>query len=261
MNSIFCGDSSEIMRSIESSTIQLTISSPPYDTQRSYTGNSYTFDTFKSQVNQLYRVTKPGGIIIWIVRDEVKNGSESGTSFKQALYFMEAGFKLYDTMIYAKNHFVPLTHRRYEQAFEYMFVFSKGIPNTFNPLYEDCKHVGESVNPKWNSATANEKGCALRNRENGTYIIKDKKLRSNIWYYSPSEKLDTLGNKHPAILPYKLAQDHILTWSNPNDIVLDLMCGSGTVPIVAKMNNRQYIGIDIVPEYCELARERLLNVN
>jgi len=256
-DNVINGDSCEVMKDIPDNTVQLTVTSPPYGNQRNYTGNGYTFNTFMRQAEQLYRITKNGGCVVWVVRDDVKNNSESGTSFKQALYFMECGFKLYDTMIYAKNHFVPLTHKRYEQMFEYMFVFTKGKPSTFNAIYEPCKHVGESVNPKWNSATAKEAGCALRSREDGTYVIKDKKLKGNIWYYSPSERLDTKGNKHPAILPYKIAQDHIYTWSNEGDLVFDLMCGSGTTLIVAKQMNRHFLGIDIVEEYCSIAKERL----
>jgi DNA modification methylase len=157
-------------------------------------------------------------------------------------------------MIYAKNYYVPLTHNRYEQAFEYMFVFSKGKPKTFNGLREKCSYEGTLQPTEWNAASSDDK-CALRKRKGG-YVTKPTRLKSNIWYYSPGKRMDELGNRHPAIFPYELARDHILTWSNDGDVVLDLMAGSGTVGLVAYENNRNFILMEIVEKYCNIIKER-----
>lgn len=261
INQVICGDSAAVMAQLPDACIDTVLTSPPYGDMRVYAGNvNYTFDVFRGQVNQLWRVCKPGAVVVWVVRDAVRKGGESGDSFRQALYFMEAGFLLHDTMIYAKNHFVPLTHRRYEQAWEYMFVFSKGAPKTFNGIKEPCKHQGEVVDPNWQGATTSEKGCALRARTDKPYTIKADKLHSNIWYYSPASKFDDLASKHPAVFPWELARDMINTWSNPNDIVLDLMAGSGTTLVVAKWLGRQYVGIDIAQTYVDLCQQRLAKV-
>ena len=209
LNKVLYGNSVDVMKTFPDNLVDMTITSPPYDSMRRYEGGSYDFEMFKGQAEQLYRITKEGGVVVWVVRDGTKNGSESGTSFKQALYFMECGFKLYDTMIYAKNYFVPLTHRRYEQQFEYMFVFSKGRPKTFNGLREKCGYEGTKQPTEWNAA-ASDDNCALRKRVGG-YVTKATKLRPNIWWYSPGKRLesDNVANKHPAIFPWDLARDQI----------------------------------------------------
>ena len=256
INKIYCEDNVAFMRgNLDTESIDLTVTSPPYDNLRTY--NGYSFD-FEGVANQLYRVTKTGGVVVWVVGDSTINGSESGTSFRQALYFKEIGFNLHDTMIYQKQNYVPLTHNRYEQAFEYMFVFSKGKPKTFNPLLVSTKRSGEKKNP-YKTCESQTQDSSMRHREKA-YIINKTKIKSNIFIYGVGKNMsskDPLAFKHPAIFPESLARDHILSWSNPGDIVLDPFSGSGTTPVVAYQNQRQYIGIDISQEYCDIANQRL----
>lgn len=188
--------------------------------------------------------------MIWIVGDETKNGSESGTSFRQALYFLQCGFKLHDTMIYAKKNFIPLTHNRYEQSWEYMFCFSKGKPKTFNPIKIICKIAGDAYNYKNKGSNVVNGGYRRRNR-----IIKtaSEKLHENIFYYSTGSS----GTNHPAPFPEKLAHDQILSWSNEGDIVYDPFLGSGTTAKMAIINNRKFIGSEISSEYCKMASKRI----
>ena len=249
-NKIYNGDSIELMKELEDNTIDLTVTSPPYDNLRDYNGFKFNFEEV---AKQLFRVTKDGGVVVWIVSDSTIKGSESGTSFKQALYFKELGFNLHDTMIYAKNNPIPLTHKRYEQQFEYMFIFSKGKPKTFNPLMIECKNKGIEYNIK--RPQFYDKSAKRHNRDE-IIKTKSKKQAFNIWYYNVGVDKKT-STKHPAPFPEKLAQDHILSWSNEGDLVLDPMCGSGTTCKMAKLNNRRYIGIDCSEEYCSIARERL----
>ncbi len=248
-NKIIQGDCLEVLKTFEDGCIDLTVTSPPYDNLRTY--NGYTFD-FEGIAKELYRVTKQGGVVVWVVGDATIKGSETGTSFKQALYFKEIGFNLHDTMIYKKVNPIPLTHNRYEQGFEYMFVFSKGKPKTFNPMMVECKTKGKEYNiirPKGID------GSSKRNRDE-VVITKNTKYRDNIFEYSIGHKKQETGC-HSAPFPEKLAEDHILSWSNEGDTILDPMCGSGTTLKMAKKNNRNYIGIEISKEYIKIAEARL----
>lgn len=231
--------------------IDLTVTSPPYDNLRSYNGFDFEFEKV---VKELYRITKSGGVIIWVVGDATINGTETCTSFRQALYFKEVGFNLHDTMIYKKKRIVPLTHNRYEQGFEYMFVFSKGKPKTFNPIMVDCIYAGTETWGKPSFHKTNSSGLISVDKKR----IKDKKQKDNVW-----EFLNAKDNiyKHPAPFPEQLANDHILSWSNEGDIIYEPFAGSGTTGKMALLNKRKCIMSEISSEYCELAKQRLINCN
>ena len=253
INKIIYGNCLEIMKYISDGYINLTVTSPPYGNLRTYKG--YKFN-FKRIAKELYRVTKQGGVVVWVVNDETVNGSETGTSFKQALYFRDIGFRLHDTMIYQKTGCSMPSPNRYLSNFEYMFIFSKGKLKTYN-LIEDRKN---RFLERWG------KGRKVRNKD-GTwsyrdnYKAKEYGRRFNIWKYNNGGQgyghSDKLAQKHPATFPEQLAQDHIISWSNKGDIVLDPMCGSGTTCKMAKKLGRRYIGIDISEEYCKIAKRRL----
>lgn len=251
LNKTHCMNCLDGMRLLPDNCIDLTVTSPPYDNLRKY--NGYSFD-FESIANELYRVTKDGGVVVWVVGDKTKNGSESGTSFRQALYFKEIGFNLHDTMIYASDK-PPLSHNRYEQKFEFMFIFSKGKPKTWNPILEECKYAGTSKKAR----TFRQTGEDLEETHNKGEV-KTHKIKGNIWFYSTGYQKSTkdkIAFKHPAIFPEKLAEDHIMSWSNEGDIVMDIFSGSGTTHKMALLNNRQYIGFELSQEYIDIANERL----
>ena len=233
-------------------TVDLTVTSPPYDDIRNYNGTlEWDFNTFKKVADRLYKVTKDGGIVVWVVGDKTKNGEETGTSFKQALYFKEIGFKLHDTMIYYKNNPMPTTGKRYHQHFEYMFVLSKGKVSTFNPIMEECKYKGIA-----NMKNRGEDGSIEYTKKQRT----ETKKVGNVFSYSVGGGISTKDKnafKHPAIFPEKLAEDQILSWSNEEDIVLDPFMGSGTTGKMAILNNRKFIGIEKVKEYFEISKERI----
>ena len=249
LNKIYNEDCLEGMKRIPDGFVDLTVTSPPYDNLRTYKGFEWDFE---GVANELYRVTKQGGVVVWVVGDATINGSETGTSFRQALYFKEIGFNLHDTMIYAKKNPIPLTHNRYEQYFEYMFVFSKSKPKTFNPLLIKCKTSGSYTHQR---KTGRVKEAATRNRDEIT-VTKTEKQRGNIWEYVIGGKKGETGN-HPAPFPEQLAQDHIISWSNEGDVVLDPFMGSGTTAKMALLNNRNFIGFELSEEYCKIANERL----
>jgi site-specific DNA-methyltransferase (adenine-specific) len=232
-------------REIPDASIQLTVTSPPYDNLRKY--NGFTWD-FEAVARELYRVTKPGGVVMWNVNDSTLDGSETCTSFHQAIYFKEScGFNLHDTMIYAKLNPTPYHHNRYNPSWEYMFVFSKGKPSTFNPIQTQTqtqkKRTGKYRYPDGSLREAN------------TPIAQEWKMLDNIFYYSVGT--DRECKEHPAKFPQQLALDHILSWSNPGDTVLDPFVGSGTTGKMAVLNGREFIGIDISPEYVALATGRI----
>lgn len=254
LNRIYNMDCLEGMKQLVDNSIDLTVTSPPYDNLRNY--NGFSFD-FEGIAKELFRVIKQGGVVVWVVGDSTINGSESGTSFRQALYFKEIGFNLHDTMIYAKQNPIPLTHNRYEQQFEYMFVLSKGKPKTFNPIKIPCLHSGMSVPRR---TFRNNKNDGTTGIAHTPKTIGKDKIKNNIWFYdvgSTKSAKDKVAFKHPAIFPEKLAQDHILSWSNEGDTILDTFMGSGTTAKMAKDNNRNYIGFELSSEYCDIAYKRL----
>lgn len=252
LNRIINGNCVDIMREIPDDSINLVVTSPPYDNLRTYKGYSFPFDDI---VNELYRVLKVGGVIVWVVSDATIDGSETCTSFRQAISFVEKGFKLHDTMIFQKTNPVPQIYRkRYTNVFEYMFVFSKGTVKTHNPIKVPCLHAGLEL-----------KGTTYKNYSKGEQTrgklakpVKSEKIKGNIWEYVVGKKaVDQEAKKHPAPFPYELVADHISSWTNEGDIVLDPMCGSGTTCVAALDLKRVYIGIEISPEYCELAENRI----
>lgn len=237
IDTIFNENCLDTMSRMNDNFVHLTVTSPPYDNLRQY--NGYSFD-FESIAKELYRITKPNGVLVWVVGDATIDGSESGTSFRQALFFKECGFKLHDTMIYEKNspaYPARKDSNRYTQIFEYMFVFGKGkVPNG--------RLICDKPN-KW--AGHKDFSGKLKNP------VPDYSPRNNIWKYTTSFN----GVEHPAPFPEALAQDHILSWSDEGDLVYDPFMGSGTTAFVAKELNRHYIGSEISKEYCQIIKDRL----
>lgn len=243
---IKCGNSAELLKDLPESSIDLVVTSPPYDNLREYKGYSFDFETI---AKELYRVTKQGGVIVWIVADGVENGSETGNSFRQALFFKEIGFNIHDTMIWLKNSSAFPELVRYSQVFEYMFILSKGKPKTFNPIKDRI------------NVTAGSKVHGTRRQKDGTLkkvthcsTLEPFGARFNVWSI-PCETCNDTG--HPAVFPAQLARDHILTWSNKGDVVLDCFLGSGTTALEAYKLERHYVGFEISQEYFNIASERL----
>ena len=244
------GDCLEVMKTLPDNSVDLTVTSPPYDNLRTY--NGYVFN-FEGIAKELFRVTKEGGVVVWVVGDATIEGSETGTSFRQALYFKEIGFNLHDTMIYqfagtgAKG-----SHYCYWQSFEYMLVLSKGKLTTINRIRDHKNvtagrlggHVGRFANGT--------------RKERGLRITPKVSVRPNVWRYGGSVGDKT---KHPAQFPEKLAHDHIISWSNEGDTVLDPMMGSGTTGKMAKILNRHFIGIELSKEYFDIATRRIENTD
>ena len=245
------GDCLEIMPTFPDKSIDMTITSPPYDNLRTYGGSlEWGEHIWKPIIAELFRLTKDGGVVVWVVADATVKGSETGTSFKQALYFKEIGFNLHDTMIYEKPALSFPDKNRYYQAFEYMFVLSKGKPKAFHQICDRTnKTAGSTVhgterNP--DGSTAHK--CCLGN------VTPLVGARFNIWRIPNPGKA---GNEHPATFPMQLATDHILSWSNPGDTILDPFAGSGTTGVACINTGRDFIGIELLPKYYEIATARI----
>ena len=250
---LYAGDCARVMAEhITDGSIDLTVTSPPYDNLRAY--NGYTFD-FEAVSKQLWRVTKQGGVVVWVVADATVNGSETGNSFRQALRFMEMGFNLHDTMIYETDK-PPMNDNRYQACFEYMFILSKGKVKTFNAIMETASTAGR----KREAAITYRQMDGTLKPQYRRGLYPDKTIRRSIWYFSTGRIPDNerlLINSHTAYFPEALARDHIISWSNPGDVVLDPMMGSGTTGKMAVMWQRRFIGIDVSPEYVDMARKRI----
>ena len=249
----------DLMQYMKENNIQvdLTVTSPPYDDLRTYGGiNEWNFETFKQIAKLLFDVTKDGGIVVWVVGDATKDGSESGSSFRQALYFMECGFKLHDTMIYEKNSSsfpAKRTGKRYTQIFEYMFVFAKGKIKTGNLICDKSNKWSGYTN--WGKHIYYTKDGVLK-EVGDIKPVPEFSPRNNIWKYSVGFNVNT--GKHSAVFPFKLAEDHISSWSNEGDIVFDPFLGSGTTMFAALKNNRKFIGCEINPEYVQSYHDNLI---
>ncbi len=248
INKIYTENCVDTMANMPEEIVDMVMTSPPYDDLRNYKGFEFPLDDI---IKGLYRVLKEGGVIIWVVADKTENGSETGTSFKQALRFKELGFRIHDTMIYYKNNPMPTTGKRYHQHFEYMFCFSKDTPKTFNPITEPTKYNG----------LANMKNRGKEGRLNYKKVERttEKKV-GNVFFYSVGGGISTkdkIAYKHPAIFPEKLVYDQIITWTNKGDVVYDPFMGSGTTAKVAHLLGRKWIGSEISEEYTEIANKRL----
>lgn len=256
IDTIINDDNVHGLQQLPDGCIDLTVTSPPYDSLRKYNGHSWDADAL---IPELYRVTKPGGVVVWIVNDATVNGSETGSAFRHALAFMENGFLLHDTMIYAKHNPPPTGgSNRYFQSFEYMFVFSKGAPKTFNPLTEPRRNIcNDKRTKRTKTFTRNVDGEFIRKE---VAVNQEDPKRRNVWTYlvgGGNTTDDKIAYCHPAIFPEQLAADHIHSWSNPGDVVLDPFMGSGTTAKMAVLNGRHYIGFEVSREYCEIAQRRL----
>lgn len=252
------GDCLEMMKDIPDKSIDLTVTSPPYDNLRSYNGNNdlWNQEVWESVIEELYRITKDGGVVVWVVGDATVNRSETGTSFKQALYFKEVGFNIHDTMIWSKGSCPFPDKTRYYQSFEYMFIFSKGRIKAYNPI-EDRKNKWGGTNVhgtlrQVDGSLVRPSGMKTKRK------VKDIGVRFNVWEQSPERKNET---NHPAPFPVRLAQDHIVSWSNEDDVILDPFMGSGTTGVACKNLNRNFIGIELDENYFEIAKNRILEIN
>ena len=248
-DSVLLGDNCKRLVQFPPECVDLVVTSPPYDNLRTYGGHTWDFE---GVARELTRVLKPGGVIVWVVADATVNGSETLTSMRQAIHFKDVcGMNVHDTMAYMTNK-PPLTHNRYEQAWEYMFVFAKGSPKAWNPIRERSQFAGQK-----RCATMRQDGDGLGSRS-AKGSVQDMRLMSNAWYLPRSSKTDDAARiDHPATFPDALARMHIQSWSNPGDVVLDPFAGSGTTLKAAKELGRRFIGIEINPEYVEICNRRI----
>ena len=251
VSGLFVSDCIDFMQVMPKGCVDLTVTSPPYDSLRNYKG--YNFD-FEKVAKGLYRVTAEGGVVVWVVGDRIKAG-RSLTSFRQGLYFQKVGFNMHDIMIYQKKNTPFMRSNAYTNCYEFMFILSKGSPKTFNPLkVQTARHGFEMV--------VHNKGPDGVNKKN-LKELKKQKTKTNIWSYAVGfggTTLDKVAFKHPAVFPEKLAEDHILSWTNRGDLVFDPLCGSGTTCKMAYLHGRKYLGVDISRDYIEIAKQRLKKV-
>ena len=266
INKLYNQDCLATMQQIDNNSVDMVLTSPPYDDLRTYNKhlsgnrteyNGYSFP-FEQITQELFRIVKKGGVVVWVVGDATNKGSETGTSFRQALYFKECGFDLYDTMIYQKTG-TPFPQKdRYNQIFEYMFIFSKGKPNTFNPIMKKnvtagaVRHSrkfrnadGEMVDG-FNGKPINEYGV-----ENNIWIMRNGMYKST---------KDLVAFEHPAIFPEELAVRHVVSWTKENDLIYDPFMGSGTTAKAAIQLNRNWIGSEIDKGYCDICEKRLSSI-
>ena len=248
MINLMQGDCLDRMKEIPDGSVDLTVTSPPYDNLRTYNGNNEQWGehVWREVIQSLHRVTADGGVVVWVVGDATIKGSETGTSFKQALHAMECGFKLHDTMIYSKASQPRQNSIRYEQQFEFMFVWAKGCQSRRNLIREPSKNAGKII----------KRTCRDHDKDvlsSSVSVVAADKVKGNVWFYGTKEN----STAHPAIFPEPLARDHIISWSNEGDTILDPFMGSGTTGVAAKNLNRSFIGIEMDETYFKIAKDRI----
>ncbi len=258
MINLYNDDCLKILPTVDKESIDLIITSPPYDNLREYNESSFwNFDIFTKIANNLTYILKDGGVIVWIVKDATIKGSETGTSFKQALYFKDqCNLKLHDTMIYYKNSYPYPCSNRYYQNFEYMFIFCKNKIKTTNLIKVPTKNKRNTY-----STTRLPNGSTVKTKYE---VGKKTRTADNVWKYEVGYQKSTndkIAFEHPAIFPEKLAHDHIISWSNEHDKILDPFMGSGTTGKVCKILNRKFIGIEIDKQYYDIAKQRIESLN
>lgn len=258
-NNIYCADSAISVEWLYEDSVDLVVTSPPYDNLRAYSGygSGWNRDKFERIALGLIRALKKGGVIVWVVNDKVEKGSKTMTHFSQCDFFVKKGLNLNDEMIWRKTNPMPqVRQKRYTQCFEHMFVFSKGQPKTFNPIMIPTKNGGKHY-----KSTA-KKITDENERRELDYHVNSEMVDYNIWEIAVApnkEKYLVNGReiKHPAVFPYEIPYRHIKTWTNEGDLVLDPFAGSGTTLLAARDLNRDYIGFEINPDYYEIMRQRL----
>ena len=250
INKVYQGNCKDLLKEIPNNFIDLTITSPPYDNLRDYEGCKWNMEIFKDIAKELYRVTKEGGVVVWVVGDSTVNGSETGNSFRQALFFKEIGFNLYDTMIYQKKEMPFPSDTRYLSCFEYMFILSKNKPKTINLIKEEVKYLGKNI------STSRQKDGSKKVFQSKSNGFRPK---FNVWIYGTGYQKttkDKFAYEHPAMFPEALVKDHIISWSKEGDVILDPFAGSGTTLKIARLLNRNYLGFEISKKYVSLINKR-----
>lgn len=249
-NKVLLGDACDVLAKLTAESVDLVVTSPPYDDLRKYdgVGEFWNHEKFKCIAKELYRVLKPGGVIVWVINDKTEMGSKTGTAFRQVLYFKEIGLNINDTMIWRKTNPMPQVKQpRYSSCFEFMFVLSKGKPKTFNPIMRECKFGGKH----YESTAKNMDGESGRHRL--SYNVSKEMVDYNVWDIAVAQN----KTKHPAVFPYEIPYRHIKSWTNEGDVVLDPFMGSGTTALAAIDLNRVYIGIEMNPNYYKMCEERI----
>lgn len=255
LDRIYNADCLEVMDALPEGCVDMTITSPPYDGIRTYEDTHDGLD-YEAVLQGLYRITKQGGVLVWIVADQVINGDETGTSFRQALAAKDVGFKLLDTMIWRKSIRSIGSCNAYWNEFEYMFVFTKGKIRVVNLLKDRPNYKSGQ---KFTAPVRNRSGEFSSSRN--PRLLGEMGRRGNIWHYATgngcSAPSGSVAFEHPAIFPEALVADHVQSWSNIGDLVFDPFMGSGTTAVVARRLDRHYIGAELVEKYADICKRRL----
>ncbi|MBR1921447.1 MAG: site-specific DNA-methyltransferase [Kiritimatiellae bacterium] len=253
-NKIICGDSAAVMEKFPDNSIDMVVTSPPYDSIRDYKG----FSADLSKIGrETFRVLKEGGIAVVVIQDQTKNYGKTLTSFRLAIDWCDnAGFKLFECLIYKKlGAEGAWWNKRFRVDHEYMMVFLKGDrPAYFNkdPLKIPSKHGGKVMTGGGTRLTS---GIRIATR---AIHINPMKCRGTVWAYETAGDGSRLKHQHPATYPDRLPYDFIQCFCPEKGIVLDPFMGSGTTALAAKSLKRFYVGIDISQEYVDLAERRVV---
>ena len=246
---LYLGDCLEILPTL--GNVDAVVTSPPYDNLRKYGGHA-PVDTFAA-ITEISNCLSRGGVCMWNVKDETRDGSETGTSFRQALHAMDSGLNLHDTMIYVRRGVTFPDANRYLPAFEYMFIFSNGSPRHFNGIKDRRnRYAGTVIH-----GTDRQSDGSLAARKCSSSEVPEYGLRYNWWELHNAQAGNGEFGGHPAPMPYPMAHGHIQTWTDNGETILDPFMGSGTTGVACAKLGRKFIGIEIEPKYFDIACKRI----
>lgn len=255
LNEIYCIDCVEGMKKIPDNSVDIVVTSPPYDGIRDY--NGFNFDLHETG-RGLIRILKEGGIVAMVIQDQTKNFGKTLTSFKTIIDWCDnIGFKLFECVIYRKHGSEGAWWtNRFRVDHEYMPIFLKGEkPQYFNKenLKVPSIHGGKVMTGSGSRRTDGKTNARV------TRPINTMKCRGTIWNYLMAGDKDPIKRQHPAPFPDQIPLDFIECFCPPGGVVLDPFMGSGSTAVAAKKLNRKYIGFDTSEEYIKIAHARLRN--
>lgn len=257
-NSLACCECVDGMRALPPASIPLTITSPPYDQTFEYGGHLWDHEKFMLVARELWRVAMQGGVVSWVVRDQIADGDQSASSFRQALFFKGLGFRLHNTIIIEKQIIRGISRVRYGVAPEFAFVFSKGRPRTIN-LIEDKENKFGGRHMRFSTRSRDGTKC-----KTAKALIRPFGVRGNVWRYTTGSRVtakEDYAYDHPALMPERLAHDLIVSWSRPGDLVLDPFGGAGTTAKMALLGHRRYLSMEAHRPYHDLAVRRMADAH
>ncbi len=266
VNKIIQGDCEQVLKGFPDNSIDLIFTSPPYADQRKTTYGGVRpgeyVDWFLPKAAQLLRVLKPTGTFILNIKERAVNGERHTYVIELTLRMREQGWLWTEEFIWHKKNAYPgKWPNRFRDAWERLIQFNKR--RKFN-MYQEAVMVpvGDWAQDRLNSLSETDQirdesrvGSGF-GKNVSKWVGRDKVYPTNVIHMAT----ECSNRRHSAVFPVGLPTWFIKLFTDSSGIVLDPFIGSGTTAVAAKQLGRRYVGIDINEEYCQIARQRLMQI-